>query len=365
VLNLQTHKARFTNPLYLESGRILEPYEIAYETYGTLNDDKSNVIVVFHALTGSHHVAGTYEGESKAGWWDGLIGAGKTIDTNRFFVICTNVIGSCFGSTSPMSDNYPSTEPFRYKFPVLTIADMVKAQYILFSSLGIHHAFAAIGGSMGGMQALQFAQRYPNFAARTIVLAATHATSAYAIAFNKISQEAILKDPAFKNGYYEKGAFAQNGLSGMAIGRMAGHISFLSHSSMSKKFGRDYVQNDGLYELFGRFEVERYLEYNSYNFTRWFDPLSYLYIIKAINIFDLGRGYDSLADALKHLKTKLTLISFKADLLFLPQESLEIHQAMQANNLPSTYIEIDSNYGHDAFLVELELFKEHITKALQ
>ena len=365
-MKIETKTAHFTNPLYLESGRILEPYDISYETYGELNDDKSNVIVVCHALTGSHHAAGTYEDDTKAGWWDGLIGDGKTIDTNKYFVICANVLGSCFGSTGPMSDNYPSTQPFRYKFPVLTIADMVKAQYILFQSLNIHQVEAVIGGSMGGMQALQFAKFFPGFAKRTIALAATHATQDWAIAFNKITQEAILRDPSFKNGYYETGDFAENGLSGMAIGRMAGHISFLSHDSMHQKFGREYVQNDGLYELFGKYQVERYLEYNSYNFSRYFDPLSYLYIIKAINIFDLSRGFDTLSDALKDISSQMTLIGFASDLLFRSAESKAIADAMKDNGKEKLcrYIEIDSDYGHDAFLVELDLFKQHIKEAL-
>ncbi len=363
---IETKTARFTTPLYLESGRILEPFELAYETYGELNEDKSNVIVVCHALTGSHHAAGTYEGESKAGWWDGLIGDGKTVDTTKYFVICCNVIGSCFGSTGPMSDRYPLSEPYRYKFPVITISDMVKAQYVLFQSLGIHKAEAVIGGSMGGMQAIAFAVDYPDFAKRTIVLASTYATSPWAIAFNKISQEAILKDPEFKKGYYDKGAFGESGLSGMAIGRMAGHISFLSHDSMEKKFGRDYVQDDGLYELFGKFQVERYLEYNSYNFTRKFDPLSYLYIIKAINIFDMSRGFDTLSDTLKDVQTQMTLIGFKSDILFRPQESEKIYEAMveAGKKDQCRYIEVDSSYGHDAFLVELDLFQHHIKEAL-
>ncbi len=365
-MKIVTKTAHFTNPLYLESGRILEPYDIIYESYGTLNEKKDNVIVICHALTGSHHAAGTYEGDNKPGWWDGLIGDGKTIDTERYYVICTNVLGSCFGSTGPMSDNYPSAQPYRYKFPVLTITDMVKAQYILFQSLGIERVHAVIGGSMGGMQALSFATLYPEFAKHTIVLASTHATSAWAIAFNKVASEAILNDPDFKKGYYEKETFKESGLSGMAVGRMAGHISFLSHDSMRKKFGRDYVQNDGLYELFGQFQVERYLEYNGYNFTRWFDPLSYLYITKAINIFDLSRNHNSLSDALKEVQTQLTLISFKADILFEPKESEEIAQAMHEAGLGHLchYIEVDSSYGHDAFLVELDLFKHHISEVL-
>jgi homoserine O-acetyltransferase len=364
-LNLQTHTEHFTNPLYLESGRILEPYDIAYETYGVLNEDKSNVVVICHALTGSHHAAGVYEGENKAGWWDGLIGPGKAIDTDKFFVICTNVIGSCFGSTGPMSPKHPHHEPYRYKFPVVTIKDMVKAQRILFDKLDIHRVHAIIGGSMGGMQALLFAVHYPNFAQKIISLASTYATQPWAIAFNKVAQEAILKDPDFKQGYYDPELIKEHGLSGMAIGRMAGHISFLSHESMSSKFGREYKKDDGLYELFGKFQVESYLEYNSYNFTKWFDPLSYLYITKAINIFDLTRGFDSLDEAMKKVQAELHLISFKNDMLFRNFEMEAMSDALdKIGNTNHHYLDVDSNYGHDAFLVELDKFDTHIKEVL-
>lgn len=365
MLNLQTNSEHFTNPLYLESGRILEPYDIVYETYGTLNDAKDNVIVVCHALTGSHHVAGTYEGDNKAGWWDGLIGQGKAVDTDKFFVICTNVIGSCFGSTGPMSPRYPYNEPYRYKFPVVSILDMVKAQRILFDRLGLHEVHAIIGGSMGGMQALAFGVFYPNFAKKIIAMATTAATRDWAIAFNKVAQEAILKDPEFKNGYYDPETIRENGLSGMAIGRMAGHISFLSHQSMDKKFGREYKRNDGLFELFGKFQIESYLEYNGYNFTKWFDPLSYLYITKAINIYDLSRGFDSLEEALGKITAELYLVSFEKDILFLPSEMENIASTMRSIGKENfDYIEIESDYGHDAFLVEIDKIEQYVKDAL-
>ena len=365
MLNLQIHSEHFTNPLYLESGRILEPYDIVYETYGTLNDSKDNVIVICHALTGSHHAAGTYEGDNKAGWWDGFIGQGKAVDTDKFFVICTNVIGSCFGSTGPMSLHYPYSEPYRYKFPVVTILDMVKAQRILFDRLGIHNVHAIIGGSMGGMQALAFGVFFPNFAKKIIAMATTYATQPWAIAFNKVAQEAILKDQEFKNGYYDPAIIHQNGLSGMAIGRMAGHISFLSHQSMERKFGREYKRNDGLYELFGKFQVESYLEYNGHNFTKWFDPLSYLYITKAINIYDLSRGFDSLEEALGKITAELYMISFEKDLLFLPSEMEKIATTMNAIGKKNMdYLEVESDYGHDAFLVEIDKIEQYVKESL-
>ncbi len=365
MLNLQTASEHFTNPLYLESGRILEPYDIIYETYGELNEAKDNVIVICHALTGSHHAAGTYEGDNKSGWWDGLIGQGKAVDTDKFFVICTNVIGSCFGSTGPMSLRYPYNEPYRYKFPVITILDMVKAQRILFDRLGIHQVHAIIGGSMGGMQALAFGVFFPNFAKKIIAMATTAATQPWAIAFNKVAQEAILKDPEFKNGYYDPAVVRENGLSGMAIGRMAGHISFLSPDSMGRKFGREYKRNDGLYELFGKFQIESYLEYNGYNFTKWFDPLSYLYITKAINIYDLSRGFDSMEEALSKINAELYLVSFQKDFLFLPSEMESIHSAMQSiGKTNSDYLEVESDYGHDAFLVEIDKIEDYVREAL-
>ncbi|KFN40152.1 MAG: homoserine acetyltransferase [Sulfuricurvum sp. MLSB] len=365
MLNLQIHTEHFTNPLYLESGRILEPYDIVYETYGELNDARDNVIVITHALTGSHHAAGTYEGDNKAGWWDALIGPGKAVDTDRFFVICTNVIGSCFGSTGPMSPRYPYNEPYRYKFPVITILDMVKAQRILFDRLGIHQVHAVIGGSMGGMQALAFGVFFPNFAKKIIAMATTAATQPWAIAFNKVAQEAILKDPDFKNGYYDPEVIRENGLSGMAIGRMAGHISFLSHQSMTKKFGREYRRNDGLFELFGKFQIESYLEYNGYNFTKWFDPLSYLYITKAINIYDLSRGFDSLEEALSKINAELYLVSFEKDLLFLPDEMESIYNAMKSQGKENVdYLAVQSDYGHDAFLVEIDKIDQYVREAL-
>ncbi|MBA1438042.1 MAG: homoserine O-acetyltransferase [Epsilonproteobacteria bacterium] len=364
-LNLQTYTEHFTNPLYLESGRILEPYDIVYETYGSLNEDKTNVIVICHALTGSHHAAGTYKDESKAGWWNGLTGPGKVIDTDKYFVICSNVIGSCFGSTGPMSTQHPHHEPYRYKFPVVSIKDMVKAQRILFDRLDIHRVEAIIGGSMGGMQALQFAIHYPNFAKKIIALATTHATQPWAIAFNKVAQEAILKDPDFQHGYYDPDLIKEQGLAGMAIGRMAGHISFLSPESMRQKFGREYKRTDGLYELFGKFQVESYLEYNGYNFTKWFDPLSYLYITKAINIYDLSRGFDSLSQALSKITADLHLISFQNDLLFKDFEMQEIANTMkQLRKTNHFYFNVESSYGHDAFLVELDKFDFYIKEVL-
>jgi len=366
-LNIKTHKEHFTNALYLESGRILEPYDLVYETYGTLSEKKDNVIVVCHALTGSHHAAGHYANESKAGWWDRLIGDGKTIDTKKYFVICVNTLGSCFGSTGPTSSMYPTDKPYRLKFPVVTVSDMVKAQRILFDRLGINHVEAIIGGSMGGMQALCFAIEHPTFAKKHIILAATYATRPWAIAFNKVARESVLRDPEFKNGQYDIQELKEKGFNGLAVGRMCGHISYLSPNSMEEKFGRNYVGTDGLYELFGRYEVERYLDYNGKNFIQWFDPLSFLYITKAINNFDATRNRNSLKDSLSLIKSDIILISFSSDLLFLPREMEKIYDTLAKIDFKHNlkYHAIDSDYGHDAFLVEYEKFEHHIKEELQ
>ena len=366
-MKIFTSSVKFDEPLRLESGRILKPYTVKYETYGTLNKDKSNVIVITHALSGSHHAAGYYDGDTKPGYWDDLIGDGKAVDTTKYFVVSSNNIGSCFGSTGPMSLQENSDEPYRFKFPVLTISDIVKAQKNLLEYLGISHVKAIIGGSMGGMQALCYAIEYPDFADIVIPLATTAYTRPWAISFNKVVVEAIRNDPAFKDGYYDKDDIKANGLAGLAIGRIAGHISYLSPYSMDKKFGRNYVANDGLYELFGRFEVERYMEYNGYKFPHNFDPLSYLYIVKTINIFDAARGSDKLEDALKKIKSKLHLLSFKGDMLFFPSEMQEIYDTMQkiGNDKNVTYEMIDSDYGHDAFLVEVDKFEDKIVAMLE
>lgn len=366
-MKVTTEIHTFTSPLYLESGRIFEPYKIAYETYGELNDDKSNVIVICHALSGSAHAAGKYTTQdAKPGWWDGLIGEGKAVDTRQWFVICTNVIGSCFGSTGPASLNPHTMESYRFRFPVLSIKDMVKAQKILLATLGIYNVHAIIGGSMGGMQALTFGVEYPDFAKIIIPMATTYAASAWVIAFNKVAQSALLADPSFNEGNYDVTKVKEEGMAGLSAARMAGYLTYLSPSTMEQKFGRNYVANDGLFELFGRFEVERYLDYNGHNFPKWFDPLSFLYITKAINIFDLSRGYDSLEEAIKRIKARLVLISFTGDWLFFAHEMKKIADiacTFTPNNV--SYLEVHSHYGHDAFLVELEKFDFLVKEELE
>ncbi|MSN96523.1 homoserine O-acetyltransferase [Campylobacter sp. FMV-PI01] len=357
----------FNEPLYLESGRILPNFKLAYETYGRLNNDKSNAVVVCHALTGSHHAASRYKNDTKFGWWDAMIGDGKAIDTTKFFVICINILSSPFGSTSPLDIDESTGLEYRMNFPVIVISDVVNAQMRLFKKFGIEKAYAVIGGSLGGMQSLCFAIEHNKFTDRIIMLASTYATSAWAIAFNKIAIHGILNDIMFDDGNYDVNLVKKHGLVGMEVGRMAGHISFLSPDSTSLKFGRKYVNTDGLYELKGRFEVDRYMEYNASNFAKRFDPLCYLYIVKMMNNFDCTRHFDNLKDALSNILARLTLISFKGDMLFRWQEMREIFDVMVELGKGDMveFYNINSNYGHDAFLVEYDKFDFYVKKALE
>lgn len=365
-MQINTKTLDFTTPLYLDSGRILEPYRMVYETYGELDETKSNVILVCHAFSGSHHASGRYTQADKPGWWDALIGDGKAVDTTKYFVICINVIGSCYGSTGPKSENPKTMRPYGLKFPVITIRDMVRAQKTLLARLGIFSVKAILGGSMGGMQALSFAVEYPDFAQIVIPMATTYATSPWVIALNKVAQAALLADPAFDGGNYKSEEIKQNGFAGLSVARMAGYLGYISPIGMNGKFGRNYVANDGLFELFGRFEVERYLDYNGNNFVKWFDPLSFLYLSKAINIFDVAYGYDSLQDALFRIRSSLYLIAFKGDTMFFPSEMQHIARIMQKRGMENvSYVCIDSDYGHDAFLVEVDKFCDIVSDILE
>lgn len=358
-LNLQTHIKTFTSPLYLTSGRILEPYSIIYETYGSLNENKDNAILVMHALTGSHHAAGQYPHEKKRGWWDAMIGAGKPLDTSKYFVICANVIGSCYGSTSPISPIYGSfgdNDYYRFKFPVITIQDMVKAIKILLNSLGILHLRAVIGGSMGGMQTLSFAILYPKSADMFIPISMSYASNPQIIMINKIMREIIMLDSNFKNGGYDINTGVLPEFKGLQVARMLGFYQYISLETMQKKFARNYVANDGEFDILGRYEIERYLDYNGANFTKYFDPLCYLYLIRALSMYDASLGFESLESALSQISAPLHLITFSGDNMFPIAEMKELKMRLDSMGKACSYTEIISDYGHDSFLVEVEKY---------
>lgn len=350
------------NELDLECGKKLGPITIAYETYGRLNDDRSNAILIEHALSGDAHAAGrhTYK-DKKPGWWDNMIGPGKAFDTNKYFVICSNVIGGCKGSTGPSSINPKTGKPYGLEFPVVTIKDMVRAQKELIDFLGIEKLLCIAGGSMGGMQVLQWAISYPDRVRLAIPIASTARLSPQAIAFNAVGRHAIMSDRNWREGnYYE----SEKPASGLAIARMIGHITYLSDKSMHKKFGRDLV-GEPKYDFSEDFQVESYLNYQGDKFVQRFDANSYLYITKAMDYFDISREENgSLKKAFSGAKADFLVVSFTSDWLFPPYQSKEIVTALRQNNKNVTYAEIESDYGHDAFLLETDALSKLVTNFL-
>ena len=337
--------------LVLEGGGRLGPVTIAYETYGRLNKDKTNALLILHALSGDSHAAGKYSADDpKPGWWDNMIGPGKAFDTDKFYVICSNVVGGCQGSTGPSSANPATGKPYALSFPVITVSDMVQAQRHLVDHLGIDRLFAVVGGSMGGMQALQWAVSFPDRVLASIPIATTSKHSPQQIAFNQVGRAAIMADPNFHDGDYYGGEVPKDGL---ALARMVGHITYLSDDSMHEKFGRRLRGKKTLGFSFNLdFEVETYLRYKGDAFVSRFDANSYLYITKAIDYFDLSLPSGSLVKALEKVKSKFLVISFKSDWLYPPYQSKEIVKALMVNGVDITYCEIDSRYGHDAFLMD-------------
>lgn len=342
----------FKDDFFLESGRILSRLTVAYETYGTLNENKDNAIMICHALTGSHHAAGYYSpDDQKPGWWDDMIGPDKPFDTNKYFIICSNFLGSCYGTTGPASIDPSTGKPYGLKFPVFTVKDMVKLQKKLIDYLGIPKLLCVAGGSMGGMQALEWAVTFPEKVHSIIPIATAGRITPMAIAFNTIGRQAIMKDPNWNNGDYYGKSFPKDGL---AIARMAGHITFMSDESFQKKFGRKYATLEGIYDFFGYFEVENYLRYNGYKFTERFDPNSYLYIIKAMDIFDLSYGYGSFEEAVSRITAKSLFITFTSDILFPNYQTEEIINILKKVGRDTRWLNIESYYGHDAFLLEFD-----------
>ncbi len=353
----QTQFFHYSGDLRLQSGATLGPITIAYETYGTLNADKSNAILICHAWSGDAHVAGYYsDDDKKVGWWDDAVGPGKAFDTGKYFVVCSNVLGGCAGSTGPSSINPKTGKPYALTFPIVTIADMVEAQRLLTDHLGIGQWLSVTGGSMGGMQALQWAVSYPDRLKTAIVLASTARLSPQTIALNEVPRQCIYADPNWNKGNYYDGPRPD---SGLAVARMIGHITFLSDASMRDKFGRRLRNStDYGYSFEAEFEVESYLNYRGFSFTKRFDANSFLYLSKAMDYFDLSNGLPSLADAFRKTSAKFLVMSYTSDWLYPSWQSKELVRALLQNDIDATYLEIDSDYGHDAFLLEVDRLAE-------
>ena len=346
--------AHSPDELELENGECLGPITLAYETYGELNADKSNAILICHALSGDAHVAGYHSPDDrKPGWWDDCVGPGKVFDTEKYFVICPNVIGGCQGSTGPSSIAPKVGNPYGLSFPVVTIADMVNAQRHLIDHLGIDKLLTVVGGSMGGMQVLQWATAYPQQIRSAIPLATTARLSPQSIALNEVGRQAIYEDVHWNNGdYYDKESKPHAGLS---LARMIGHITYLSDTSMQEKFGRRLQNAERYgYNFKTEFAVESYLKYHGDNFIQRFDANSYLYVTKAQDYFDLANGYGGLTKRFENVTAKFLIASFISDWLFPSYQSKEIVSALMANGADVTYCDIDSPYGHDAFLLEVD-----------
>ena len=351
--NVETRYYTFAHPsteLELESGEKFGPITLAYETYGKLNSEKSNAILIHHALTGDAHAAGFHPGDKDPGWWDNMIGPGKAFDTEHYFIICSNVLGGCKGSTGPASINPITGRPYGLQFPVITIKDMVNAQRHLIDYLGIDKLLTVVGGSMGGMQALQWVVSYPDRVQSVIPVATTANHSPQQIAFNEVGRQAIMADPNWNEGnYYGKDLPAK----GLSVARMVGHITYMSDVSMSEKFGRKFKNTKQPFKFSPEFEVEGYLQYRGDNFIKRFDPNSYLYITKAIDYFDLSNG-TGLREVFKGITAPFLIIAFKSDWLYPAYQSQEIARACKLAGIDAIYCELNSNYGHDAFLVEVD-----------
>ncbi len=352
-------------PMQLESGATLGPVTIAYETYGRLNAERSNAILIVHALSGSAHAGGYHNPDDrKPGWWDECIGPGKAFDTDRYFVICSNVLGGCYGSTGPSSINPTTGKPYGLGFPVVTIGDMVHAQIKLIDHLGIDQLLCIAGGSMGGMQVLEWAAHHPQRVKATIPLATTAQHSPMLIAFSEVGRQAIYADPNWNNGDYYGQSVKPD--AGLAVARMVGHITYLSEESMQQKFGRKLrnLERYG-YEFETEFEVESYLKYNGNSFTRRFDANSYLYITKAMDYFDLTQPTGSLAAAFANsTAVKFLIVSFTSDWLYPSYHSKRLVSALIAAGADVTYLDIKSSWGHDAFLLEVDTMTKLIDSFL-
>ena len=350
---VQTKYLEIKEPLTLESGKILSEYNIAYETYGELNEAKDNALLVLHALTGDAHAAGkTSEDDKKNGWWNEMIGPNKAFDTNKYFVVASNMLGGCSGTTGPSSLKPDSNDRYGLDFPVITIEDTIKVQKRLLDHFGVNKVIVA-GGSMGGMQALEWAIHYTDMVSACIIIASTSKLSAQSIAFNAVGRNAILSDPNFNNGnYYDAQTQPERGL---AIARMVGHITYLCEDAMQNKFARRYQDKEKTdFDFNIDFEVESYLEYQGQVFVDRFDANSYLYITKAVDLYDAAQKHGSLENAFKNTNAKFLVMSFTSDWLFPTSQSKEVVNALVKAKKDVSFCEIESPCGHDAFLLEFE-----------
>jgi homoserine O-acetyltransferase len=344
---------KLKGPFTLENHECLDDISVAYETYGKLDSQKNNAVLICHALSGDAHAAGFHAGANKPGWWEIMIGPGKAIDTNKYFVICTNILGGCMGTTGPSSVDEKTGRPYGLRFPVITIGDMVKAQKALLDALEITRLLAVIGGSIGGMQALEWSIRYPEMVFSAIPLATTQRHSALAIAFNEVARQSIMADPNWHNGDYYGGKKPDLGL---AVARMVGHITYLSDEAMRSKFGRR-LQNkkDFSFNFDADFQVESYLRYQGKKFVERFDANSFLYITKAADYFDLSRqSADDTNLTFANAKARYLVVSFTSDWLYPTRESRAMVKAMKKNGLDVSFCEITAPWGHDAFLLKNE-----------
>ncbi|MBL4838644.1 MAG: homoserine O-acetyltransferase [Kordiimonadaceae bacterium] len=353
--------------LTLDSGATLSPVNVGYETYGTLNADRSNAILICHALTMDQYVASTHPITGKAGWWERIVGPGKILDTDKYFVVCSNVLGSCLGSTGPWEDNPETGEPWGLDFPVITIRDMVRTQAALLDHLGVGKLFCAVGGSMGGMQVLEWLTTYPERLHSCIILAAAARHTAQNIAFHEIGRQAVMADPKWQEGrYYGKGSKPDKGL---AVARMTAHVTYLSEDALTHKFGRNLQSRDALsFGFDADFQVESYLRHQGSTFVDRFDANSYLYITRAMDYLDIPRRYDGrLADAFAAAThVRCCVISFSSDWLYPTVENKRIVHAMNAAGVPVSFAEINTPHGHDAFLLdepEMDQMLEGFVKA--
>ncbi|HYG85714.1 MAG TPA: homoserine O-acetyltransferase [Azospirillum sp.] len=356
-------------PMRLDSGLDLGPFTVAYQTYGTLNEDRSNAILICHALTGDQYVAERHPLTGKPGWWEMMVGPGKPVDTDRYFVICSNVVGGCMGSTGPAETDPATGKPYGLSFPVITIADMVRAQKLLIDHLGIEKLFSVIGGSMGGMQVLQWAASYPDAVYSAIPIATAAIHSAQNIAFHEVGRQSVMADPEWCGGdYLLQGKRPQRGL---AVARMAAHITYLSETALHRKFGRNLQDRSAItYGFDADFQVESYLRHQGISFVERFDANSYLYITRAMDYFDLAADHGGvLANAFRHdgkaTPVRFCLVSFSSDWLFPTRESRAIVHALNAAAANVSFVEVETDRGHDAFLLDEPEFHQVIRGFLE